>query len=86
LHFLESSPDVHREDRGGLNLNIMKKQTYREAIDEIEEILGNIENDELEVDDLVEKVRKVTELLKFCKDKLYKTQEEVEKALKEMEG
>jgi exodeoxyribonuclease VII small subunit len=64
----------------------MKKQTYREAISEIEEILGNIENDELEVDDLVEKVRKVTELLKFCKDKLYKTQEEVEKALKEMEG
>jgi exodeoxyribonuclease VII small subunit len=63
-----------------------KKQTYREAIDEIEEILGNIENDELEVDDLVEKVKKVTELLKFCKDKLYKTQEEVEKALKEMEG
>ena len=64
----------------------MKKQTYREAINEIEEILGNIENDELEVDDLVEKVKKVTELLKFCKDKLYKTQEEVEKALKEMEG
>jgi len=63
-----------------------KKQTYREAINEIEEILGNIENDELEVDDLVEKVKKVTELLKFCKDKLYKTQEEVEKALKEMEG
>jgi exodeoxyribonuclease VII small subunit len=65
---------------------VQKKQTYREAIDEIEEILSNIENDELEVDDLVEKVRKVTELLKFCKDKLYKTQEEVEKALKEMEG
>ena len=64
----------------------MKKQTYREAVNEIEEILGNIENDELEVDDLVEKVKKVTELLKFCKDKLYKTQEEVEKALKEMEG
>lgn len=63
-----------------------KKLTYREAVNEIEEILGNIENDELEVDDLVEKVKKVTELLKFCKDKLYKTQEEVEKALKEMEG
>jgi len=63
-----------------------KKQTYREAIDEIEEILSKIENDELDVDDLVDKVKKVTELLKFCKDKLYKTQEEVEKALKEMEG
>jgi exodeoxyribonuclease VII small subunit len=71
---------------GAIIIMVQKKQTYREAIDEIEEILGNIENDELEVDDLVEKVRKVTELLKFCKDKLYKTQEEVEKALKEMEG
>ena len=63
-----------------------KQQTYREAISEIEEILTSIENDELEVDDLVDKVKKVTELLKFCKDKLYKTQEEVEKALKEMDG
>lgn len=63
-----------------------KKQTYREAIEEIEEILGNVEKGDLEVDDLVDKVKKVTELLKFCKDKLYKTQEEVEKALKEMEG
>lgn len=63
-----------------------KKQTYREAITEIEEILASIENDELDVDELAEKVKKVTLLLKFCKDKLYKTQEEVEKVLKEMEG
>jgi exodeoxyribonuclease VII small subunit len=62
-----------------------KQKTYREAINEIEKILSSIENDELEVDDLVEKVKKVTELLKFCKDKLYNTQEEVEKALREME-
>ena len=63
-----------------------KKQTYREAITEIEEILASIENDELDVDELAEKVKKVTLLLKFCKDKLYKTQEEVEKVLKDMEG
>ena len=63
-----------------------KKQTYREAITEVEEILSSIENDELDVDELAEKVKKVTQLLKFCKDKLYKTQEEVEKVLKEMEG
>lgn len=69
-----------------MNMTQKKQQTYREAISEIEEILTSIENDELEVDDLVDKVKKVTELLKFCKDKLYKTQEEVEKALKEMEG
>ena len=64
----------------------IKKQTYREAITEIEEILSSIENDELDVDELAEKVNKVTLLLKFCKDKLYKTQEEVEKVLKELYG
>jgi len=63
-----------------------KKQTYREAIDEVEEILASIENDELDVDELAEKVKRVTFLLKSCKEKLFKTQEEVEKVLKEMEG
>ena len=63
-----------------------KKQTYREAITEVEEILASIGNDELDVDELAEKVKKVTLLLKFCKDKLFKTQEDVEKVLKEMEG
>ncbi|MBN2263390.1 MAG: exodeoxyribonuclease VII small subunit [Prolixibacteraceae bacterium] len=63
-----------------------KKQSYRESIEEIENILASIENDELDVDDLAEKVKRVTGLLKYCKDKLYKTQEEVENVLKEMEG
>lgn len=63
-----------------------KKQTYRESIEEVENILASIENDELDVDDLAEKVKRVTTLLKSCKDKLYKTQEEVEKVLKEMEA
>lgn len=63
-----------------------KKQTYREAITEIEEILACIENDELDLDELAEKVQRVSTLLKYCKDKLYKTQEEVEKVLKEMEN
>jgi exodeoxyribonuclease VII small subunit len=63
-----------------------KKQTYRESVEEVEEILASIENDELDVDELAEKVKRVTFLLKACKEKLFKTQEEVEKALKEMEG
>lgn len=63
-----------------------KKQTYKEAVTEVEEILASIENDELDVDELAEKVKKVTQLLKYCKDKLYKTQADVEKVLKEIEG
>jgi exodeoxyribonuclease VII small subunit len=58
---------------------------YREAINEIEEILQKIENDELDVDELSEKVKRVSALLKICKDKLHKTEEEVEKILKDMD-
>ncbi|MCF8359619.1 MAG: exodeoxyribonuclease VII small subunit [Prolixibacteraceae bacterium] len=62
-----------------------KKQTYREAMQEVEDILSSIENDEPDVDELAEKVKKVSQLLKFCKDKLYKTREEVEQVLKDMD-
>jgi exodeoxyribonuclease VII small subunit len=62
-----------------------KKVTYNEAITEIEEILGKIENEELDVDELAEKVKRVSLLLKTCKDKLLKTNEQVEQILKEME-
>ena len=62
-----------------------KKISYNEAIAEIEEILQKIENEELDVDDLSEKVKRVSALIKICKEKLYKTEEEVEKILKEIE-
>lgn len=62
-----------------------KKLTYNEAITEIEEILDKIENEELDVDELAEKVKRVSTLLKICKDKLHKTNDQVEQILKEME-
>jgi exodeoxyribonuclease VII small subunit len=62
-----------------------KTVTYNEAMAEVEEILEKIENEELDVDDLAEKVKRVSVLLKICKDKLLKTNEQVEQILKEME-
>lgn len=62
-----------------------KKVTYNEAISEIEEILEKIENEELDVDELADKVKRVSALLKICKEKLLKTNEQVEQILKEME-
>ena len=62
-----------------------KKVSYNEAMAEIEDILEKIENEELDVDNLAEKVKRVSVLLKICKDKLLQTNEEVEKILKEME-
>lgn len=62
-----------------------KTVSYNQAMAEVEEILEKIENEELDVDDLAEKVKRVSVLLKICKDKLLKTNEQVEKILKEME-
>lgn len=62
-----------------------KKVSYSEAMAEIEDILEKIENEELDVDELAEKVKRVSVLLKTCKDKLTKTNEQVEQILKEME-
>ena len=63
----------------------IKKITYKEAVTEIEEILKNIENEEYDVDELTEKVKRVSILLKICKDKLTKTNEQVEQILREIE-
>ncbi len=62
-----------------------KKQSYHQAIAEIEEILGKMESEELDVDELSDKVKRVSELVRFCRTKLKNTEAEVEKVLKEME-
>jgi exodeoxyribonuclease VII small subunit len=62
-----------------------KKMTYKEAVAEIEEILEKIEQEELDVDELSEKVKRVSFLIRYCKEKLHKTNAEVENILREME-
>ena len=59
--------------------------TYKQAIQEIEEILELIESDELDVDQLSINVKRVAELITFCKKKLHHTEEEVQKIIDEME-
>jgi exodeoxyribonuclease VII small subunit len=59
--------------------------TYSEAFSEIEEIVEQIENSELNIDDLSEKVKRVSFLIKICKDKLFATETEIEKILKSID-
>ncbi|MBT3244476.1 MAG: exodeoxyribonuclease VII small subunit [Bacteroidetes bacterium] len=61
-----------------------KEISYTAAIKEIETILGKIENQELDVDELAGKLRRVTELIKTCKSKLHSAESEVDKILKEI--
>jgi exodeoxyribonuclease VII small subunit len=62
-----------------------KNLSYSEAIASIDEILQQIETGELDVDELAEKVKLASELLKLCKSKLFSTEKEIEKVLKEMD-
>ena len=59
-----------------------KKWSYKEAMAEIEEIVAKLENNQLDIDELSEKVKRVSELIAYCKSKLHETEEEVEKILK----
>jgi len=61
-----------------------KSETYKQAIEELEQIVNEIENEEISVDELSEKVKRASQLIRLCKTKLTKTEEEVAKVLEEM--
>ncbi|WP_297212471.1 MULTISPECIES: exodeoxyribonuclease VII small subunit [Thermodesulfovibrio] len=63
----------------------MTELNYSNAIKELEEILRYIESQEIDVDILVEKVKRATELIRFCKGKLKSAEEELQKTLIELE-
>ena len=48
----------------------INSMTYREAVQELDEILRAIENDAVDVDELTQKVQRSSQLIKLCKDKL----------------
>ena len=52
---------------------------YEEAIRQIEEIVDRLENDDIDIDTLGPELKKAQKLIKMCKDKLTKTEEEVKK-------
>lgn len=54
-----------------------KKLNYDESVREIEEILSDIENGKMGVDELTEKVARVSALLKDCREKLTLTEKQV---------
>ena len=58
---------------------------YKDAVQEIESIVGEIENETIDLDLLTEKVKRAAYLIKYCKEKLKKTDDEIRKVLKEFE-
>lgn len=63
-----------------------KKTTYEQAMKRLEEIVDRIDRNESDLDSLTEQLKEAQTLIKFCRDKLYKTDEEIKKMLEEKEA
>jgi exodeoxyribonuclease VII small subunit len=62
-----------------------EKITYQAAFEELQQIVTDIEEGEISVDELSEKVKRAAQLIKICKAKLTQTEASVDQILKELE-
>ena len=60
----------------------MKKITYNEAMTRLEEITARIQGGKVDSDELAGLLKEAQQLVQFCREKLYKVDEEI-KALTE---
>lgn len=58
---------------------------YTDAFDELQQIVSDIEDGEISVDELSTKVKRASELIKICKNKLVSTEKDVAEILKELD-
>ncbi|MBR6962413.1 MAG: exodeoxyribonuclease VII small subunit [Prevotella sp.] len=58
-----------------------ENKKYEEAVAELEQIVNRMENNELDIDSMSEQLKRAQQLIKLCKDKLTKTDEEIKKIL-----
>ena len=58
---------------------------YEEALAQLETIVRKMESNEFDIDKLAAQLKTAQQLIKFCKDKLTKTEEELQKIQAENE-
>ena len=58
---------------------------YEEAVQQLENIVQRMENDELDIDELTTELKKAQQLIKMCKAKLTKVDEDIKKILSQNE-
>lgn len=60
--------------------------TYAKALDELNALVKDLENDQINVDELSEKVKRAAILLNFCQTRLRSTEEEVRNIMDSLQG
>ena len=59
----------------------MEKKNYSDAMKQLEDIVRRMESGDLDIDSLTKELKTAQSLIKLCKDKLYKTEEEIKKIM-----
>lgn len=62
----------------------MTEIKYNKAMQKLEEIINKIENEEIDVDELSDKVKEAVELIKVCKAKIEKAELEVKQVVDDL--
>ena len=62
----------------------MAEAKYSKAIKRLEEIISKIENEEIDVDELSEKVKEAVELITTCKERIEKAELEVKRVVDDL--
>jgi exodeoxyribonuclease VII small subunit len=57
---------------------------YEEAMADLQSILEELEAEETDLDRLAERVKRASELVRHCREKIHRTEMEVEKVLKDL--
>ena len=63
----------------------MEERKYEEAVHQLEEIVQKMENGEYSIDEIAVQLQTAQRLIKLCKDKLTKTEQEIQKIQAECE-
>lgn len=60
---------------------ITNRMKYEEALKELEQIVSRMENNEVDIDEMTTQLKRAKQLIKLCRDRLTKTDEEIKKML-----
>ena len=62
-----------------------KSLKYSEAVGELNKILSDLQAENIDVDEVLAKVKRAMELIKFCRSKINETELKVTKIIKDFE-
>jgi exodeoxyribonuclease VII small subunit len=54
---------------------------YSEAFEQLEEIISEIEDEQIGIDELTQKIKRASELISYCKVMISNTEKEIQKLL-----